>query len=182
MEGLQIQLLTYLGAITSSEKLIPAGVLYFNLINPMVQSNKNLSEEEIKKEIIKQFKMKGLVLSDINVIKLMDKDLEKGASQSIPVYLDKDGNISESRSSVINKQEFINIQKKVVDIIKQISKEILQGNIDIKPIYNCKTNVSACTYCNYKTICTFDSNINTYNYLKNKSKEEILKEISNGEN
>lgn len=177
VEGLQIQLLTYLDAVTNSDKLIPAGVLYFNLINPIVQSDKNLSEEEIKKEIIKQFKMKGLILSDINVIKLMDKTLEKGASESIPVYIDKDGNISNTRSSVINEEDFVNLQKKVMKVIKQISNEILNGNIDIKPIYNCKTKISACKYCNYKTICTFESNVNTYDYLTNKPKEVILKGI-----
>lgn len=177
VEGLQIQLLTYLGAITSSENLIPAGVLYFNLINPMVQSNKNLSEVEIKKEITKQFKMKGLIVSNINVVKLMDKLLENGASENIPVYLDKEGNISKARSSVASEKDFVNLQKKVIKVIKQISKEILSGNIDIKPIYNCKTNISACKYCNYKTICTFQPNVNEYNYLLNKPKEEILNKI-----
>jgi len=175
--GLQIQLLTYINAISEKENKIPAGVFYFNLINPIVQSNKNLSDEEIKQEIMKQFKMKGLVLSDIKVIKMMDKQIEKGASNSIPVYIDKDGNISKTRSNVIEKEDFINLQKKVKTLIKQISKEILSGNINIKPMYNCKTNISACEYCKYKTICTFDSKINTYEYLKNKPKEEILKEI-----
>ncbi len=176
--GLQIQLLTYIDAISEKENKIPAGVFYFNLIDPIVQSNKNLSDEEIKQEIMKQFKMKGLMMSDIKVIKMMDKQIEKGLSNAIPVYIDKDGNISKTRSSVVEKEDFINLQKKVKTLITQISKEILSGRIDIKPVYNCKTNISACEYCEYKTICTFDSKINTYEYLKNKPKEEILKEIS----
>jgi len=176
--GLQIQLLTYMDAISEKKNKIPAGVFYFNLINPIVQSNKNLSDEEIKQQIMKQFKMKGLMLADIKVIKMMDKQIEKGASNAIPVYIDKDGNISKTRSSVIEKEDFINLQKKVKSLIKQISKEILSGNIDVKPIYDCKTNISACEYCKYKTICTFNSKINTYEYLKNKSKEEILREIN----
>ena len=175
--GLQIQLLTYIDAISEKENKTPVGVFYFNLINPIVQSNKNLSDEEIKQEIMKQFKMKGLMISDIKVIKMMDKQIEKGSSNIIPAYIDKEGNISKTRSSVIEKEDFINLQKKVKSLIKQISKEILSGNIDIKPVYDCKTNISACEYCKYKAICAFDAKINTYEYLKNKPKEEILKEI-----
>jgi len=175
--GIQIQLLTYINAISEKESKMPAGVFYFNLINPIVQSNRNLSDEEIKQEIMKQFKMKGLILSDIKVIKMMDKNLEKGASNIIPAYIDKEGYISKTRSNSIEKEDFINLQKKVKTLIVQISKEILTGNIDLKPIYDCKTHISACEYCKYKTICTFDSKINTYKYLKNKSKDDILEEI-----
>ena len=48
---------------------------------------------------------------------------------------------------------------------QDISKEILKGKIDIKPYnYNKKTG---CDYCNYKTICMFNTNIkgNEYNYI-----------------
>ena len=62
-------------------------MLYFNLIDPIIKSNKSLTEEELEEEIRKKFKMQGLILADINVIKMMDKTLEKGSSKSIPVSL-----------------------------------------------------------------------------------------------
>ena len=37
--------------------------------------------------------MKGLILGDIKVIKMMDKKIEKGSSNIIPVYLDKNQSI-----------------------------------------------------------------------------------------
>ena len=77
--------------------------------------------------------MKGIILADVNVIKMMDQKLEQGYSESLPVYLDKEGNITDSRSSAIKKEDFANLQKKVKNIIKDISNEIYSGDISIKP-------------------------------------------------
>lgn len=152
-------------------------MLYFNLIDPIIKSNRNKTDEEIKEEIKKSFKMNGMIIADINIIKMMDSTLEKGFSSTIPVYLDKDGNISKTRSNTITKEQFTSMQKTVNRVIKQISKEILDGNIEIKPSYSKKTKTEACKYCEYKSICGFDPNINHYTYIENKSKEEILEEI-----
>ena len=82
------------------------------------------------------------------------------------VYLDKEGNISEKRSKVISKYDFDNLQKEVKMIIKDISKEIMSGKIDIKPYsYQKKTG---CDYCKYKTICMFNNNIkgNEFRFIR----------------
>lgn len=182
ISGTQIQLITYLDSVVSEkENKLPAGMLYFKMIDPIIKSDKNKTEEKIKEELKKKFKMTGMVLADINIIKKMDKTLEKGASNSVPVYLDKDGNISNSRSNVVTKETFTAMQKTAEKIIKQIAKEILSGNIDIKPIYNKKTKTDACKYCEYKTICRFNPKQNSYAFIENKTKEEIL-ELINEEN
>ena len=66
-------------------------------------------------------------------------------------------------------------------IIKEISKEILSGKIDIKPYYNLGNNQTPCKYCSYKTICKFKpgTKCNNYNYIYKKEKQEILDEIRN---
>ena len=163
--GLQIQLITYLDAISEQTDLTPSGILYMGLIDNVVKNAKNLSEEEIENKIRNNFKMKGLILADISVVKMMDNKLETGASDIIPVYISKDGTLSEKRSSVISKEDFDSLQKRVKDIIKEISKEILRGKIEIKPYYyNKKTG---CDYCVYRTICMFNTNIkgNEYNFI-----------------
>ena len=177
MAGTQIQLLTYIDAISQEQNKEPAGVLYYNLIEPIIQSSKNLTDEEIEEKIRKSFRMKGLILADIKVIKMMDKSMEKGASNIIPVYIDKEGNISKNRSSIVTKEQFSNLQKMIRKIIKQISNEILDGKIDIEPTYDKGTKASSCKYCEYKTVCAFNPSINKYQYLQNKSKELILEEI-----
>lgn len=177
MFGLQLQLITYLDEVTTKKDFMPAGVLYFNLIDPIINAS-NKSTEEVEEEIKKNFKMKGIILADINVIKMMDTKLEKGASKTLPVYIDKEGNISQNRSSVIQKEDFAMLQAKVRNIIKEISKEILSGDISIYPYYN-KEKKNACEYCKYKTICNFSTKQkgNKYNYIRYLEKNEILEKI-----
>lgn len=179
MAGTQIQLLTYVDAISEQKNKQPAGVLYFNLIEPIISENRNLSNKEIEEKIRKSFKMKGLILADIKVIKMMDKKIEAGSSDIVPVYIDKEGNISKNRSSTITKEEFTNLQTTIRKIIKQIANEILSGKIDIKPIYDKKSKTESCKFCEYKTICQFNPQINKYEYIQNKTKDEILEEIKN---
>lgn len=175
--GLQIQLLTYVDIMSEKTNKEPAGMLYFNLIEPIISKNRNLSDEEIEEEIRKAFRMKGLILSDIKVIKMMDNNLETGASKIIPVTLDKSGNVSGTRSSVLTKEEFTSLQKKIKKLIKQIANEILSGRIEIKPTYNQKQKKSTCEYCPYKTICAFNSKKNVYEYIPNKTKDQIFEEL-----
>lgn len=177
VNGLQIQLLTYVDIMSEKTKKEPVGMLYFNLIDPIISKNKNLSDEEIEEEIRKAFRMKGLILSDIKIIKMMDNKLEAGASEIIPVLLDKNGNISQRGSSVITKEEFANLQKRIKILIKQISDEILSGRIEIKPAYNPKQKKSSCEYCPYKTICGFNPKKNIYEYIPNKTKDQIFEEL-----
>ena len=151
--GTQIQLITYLDSMTQKENANPAAMLYFGLIDPVIKSSKNKSDEEIKEELKKKFKMNGMILADIDIIRKMDKTLEKGSSSSIPVYIDKDGNISKSRSNAITKEEFTKLQQTAEKVIKQIAREILEGNIDIKPAYYKKNKTDTCKYCEYKSIC-----------------------------
>lgn len=175
--GTQIQLLTYLDTAVEQTNKMPVGMFYFNLIDPIVKASKNLTEEQIQEELKKQFRMNGMVLADINIIKMMDKKLEKGASNIVPVTFDKDGNIMRSRSNVITKEQFTLLQNKVKKIIKQISKEILEGNIEIKPTYNKLKKEEACKYCEYKSICCFNPNVNDYSFIENKTKQELLENL-----
>ena len=167
--GLQIQLITYLDAVCKQDNFDPAGILYSGLIDSKLKlksGNQNLSEEDIKSEIKKNFKMKGVVLANVDVVKMMDNSLAAGAtSDIIPVGFNKDGSYSK-QSKVLNEEEFEEMQNKVQEIIKDISREILDGKIDIKP-YSYKQN-TGCKFCEYKAICRFNPNQkdNSYNYIK----------------
>lgn len=171
MAGLQIQLITYMDAMCEQSEYEASGMLYMGLIDNVVKNAKNLTEEQIESKIRANFKMKGLLLADVSVIKMMDNKLSTGASDIVPVYITKDGEISEKKSSVISKDDFKSLQVKVKEIIKEIAKEILRGRIDIKP-YNYKKR-TGCDYCKYKTICMFNTNIkgNEYNYISNFKEE-----------
>ncbi len=180
--GLELQLITYVDALCKeNEDVEPAGALYFTLLEPRILGNtKNLEKEEIEKIIRKNYTMQGLVLADVNVIKAMDTNLTEGASDIIPVKLNKSDEINYKDSSTVTREEFENLQKYTLKIIKQISKEILEGNIELKPYYDLKQKNTPCKYCTYKSICQFNPkfNGNDYKFIKSMSKQEALDEIT----
>ena len=181
--GLQLQLLTYLDAVCENDKFMPAGVLYFNLIEPLIKTDSHMTDEEIENEIHKQFKMKGLVLADIDIVRMMDTKVDKGNSNIIPAYIDKEGNLS-NKSSAVTRKQFENLQHYTKNMLKKISKEIMTGNIDLLPYYKLKGGKTPCEYCKYGSICNFNSGIckTKYNYIGNVNKDAILEDIENKEN
>ena len=175
--GLQLQLITYMDAVCKLENLLPAGILYFNLLEQVINSEKKISEEEIEKKIKNNFKMKGLILADVKVAKLHDTHLEKGMSELVPAYIDKTGDLNNKKSSIASKEEFEKLQKYIDKTIKQISKEIFEGNIEKKPFY--KNKKTACEYCPYKNICEFNSGIckKEYRFIDKNTKESFFAKI-----
>ena len=163
--GLQIQLLTYLDAVCKQEDLMPAGILYFSLLEQMVKSDKKITEEGIENEIRKNFEMKGLIVADVKIIKLHDKILETGSSKIVPAAITSSGEVNKKWTSGVSKEEFKVLQDDIQKIIKDIAKEILSGKIDLKP-YN-KKGRTPCKYCEYKAICGFNTKNpgNCYNYI-----------------
>lgn len=175
--GLQLQLLTYLDAACENEEVTPAGALYFNLIDPVLNANPNMTDEEITEELRKQFKMQGLILADSNIVRKMDTNLVSGSSNIVPAYIGKDGEVSDKQNT-LNRKQFENLQNYMEKIIKQISEEILNGNIVIEPYYRTRDKKTPCEYCSYKAICQFNQTTkNNYNYIPNVNKEKVLEKI-----
>ena len=179
--GLQIQLLVYLDALIKNSKYIlqkqamPGAILYFRIDDPIIKSKKQLTEEEIKDNILKELKMSGLLLKDINVVKAMDNDMDS-YSLIIPAAIKKDGNFTSS-SSVITEEQFDTLRKYVNDKMSEICEEMLSGEIKIEP---CKNNNTAyCSYCDYSSVCQFDTSIenNKYRVVLKKSNDEAWKLI-----
>lgn len=167
LAGLQLQLLTYLDAACKKEDVLPAGVFYFNLIDPIINGSQTMSEEEIEAELRKQFKMQGLILADSKIVRKMDIRLTSGASDIVPAYINKEGEVSK-RANVLNQKQFENLQRYMEKIIKQISEEILHGNIAIEPYYQLQNKKTPCEYCEYKAICQFNQTTkNHYRYITN---------------
>ena len=164
------------------EDFIPAGILYFNLLEQMISSEKKMTEEEIEEKIKNNFKMKGLILADVKVAQMQDNNLMPSTSSKIiPAYMDKTGTLSSKKSSIATKGEFEKLQKYVNNTIKEISEEILKGNIELKPYY--KNKKTPCEYCSYKNICEFNSGIfkTGYRFINKKEKEDIFESLEKEE-
>ncbi|MFX3622452.1 MAG: helicase-exonuclease AddAB subunit AddB [Ectobacillus sp.] len=182
--GLALQMLTYLDVVIENaskwvgngKKASPAGVLYFHIHNPMIDIKSRLSSEEIEQEILKKFKMKGLLLADADVIQLMDNTLTTGLSNIIPAGLKKDGGLH-SNSVVASEQEFDVLKQYVRGTFEDIGTNITDGVIDIAP-YKMK-NKTACAFCQFKPVCQFDESFeeNSYRALKPLKRNEVLQKI-----
>ena len=51
--------------------------------------------------------MKGLILADVKVAKMMDTKVEKGNSDVIPAYIDKEGNLSQKSLQVVSHEKYL---------------------------------------------------------------------------
>lgn len=181
--GLQIQLLVYLDAILKNSKKIlktqcmPGGILYFKIDNPIIKSKKALTDEEIQVEVLKKLKMDGLLLKNVELVKSMDRDMET-YSLIIPATFKKDGDFT-STSSVVTESQFELLRKYVNDKMIEICEEMLSGEVKIEP---CKSSkVTYCDYCDYSSICQFDTSIkdNKYKIISKKKKDDLWDAMSN---
>jgi ATP-dependent helicase/nuclease subunit B len=174
--GLQIQLITYLDALWEKGvgdiegPVIPAGMLYFKLDDPMIKGSRESDTEKIEKEIMKQLKMKGLVLSSVELIKNMDEQID-GDSDIIPARINKDQTLG--RSSAASIEQFEQLRRHVKSTLTKLGEEIIDGSIGITPYK--KNKAIPCSYCNYMSICQFDTRLkgNKYKNLQDKKDSEV---------
>ena len=107
----------------------------------------------------------------------MDNEIET-YSLVIPAGLKKDGDFS-SKSSVVTKEQFDILRKYVNEKMVSLCEEMLSGEIKLEPTKN-KDN-AFCTYCDYSSICQFDTGIDNNKYkiiLKKKDEKawSLIKE------
>ncbi len=151
---LSLQLAVYMTAVTegaqnSSEKTVkPAGMFYFRLADKTVDS----TERNTKEAMLKQFKMSGLVLKDIDIIRAMDSGV-RGYSSVLPAMVKQDGTLSESSGSYATLEQFQKLSKYVRKIAGELGREILKGNTKISPCKNKKK--LPCEYCSFHPVCRF---------------------------
>lgn len=181
--GLQLQLVVYMNvALELTKKMYkgkdtePAGIFYYHITDPMVDSDGGESEEEIRRSILEQLKVGGLVNEDPEIYGAMDTDFT-GTSSVIPVALKADGSLK-AASKTASAYEFGLMSDYVRKKIEHVGKEIFAGNVSVKPYL--LGDRSGCDYCPYHTICGFDVRMPGFSYQqfeKFDSSEEILAHI-----
>ena len=189
--GLDIQLLVYLSAFIQklsaargekfTTKLLPAAAFYFNLLNPIVNFSQNFQDnpKALEAELLKSFKMSGVVLGQGNIVQALDKGLE-AESHILPIGLKK-GSTPENpdfRSGGTNvaAEDFDALMNHAMAIAREIGEKILAGQIPVSPAKH-KAH-APCSYCGYRSVCNFDStNRHGYNNLPHLKNEEVLEKI-----
>lgn len=180
--GLQLQLVVYMDAALEKEQrkhtdktVVPAGIFYYNIADPMVEKKEGMDEEETEREILKQLRMNGLVNSSRDAITHLDNRIETD-SDVIPVAL-KAGLVQEGKSSVAGEKRFKEIRGFVNKKLKNMGREILSGRISVDPYK--KGERTACDYCPYHSVCGFDTETEGHGYrrFKKLKAEEVWEKI-----
>ncbi|MDO6449281.1 helicase-exonuclease AddAB subunit AddB [Oceanobacillus profundus] len=177
--GIALQMLAYLDVVlTHSEqwlgtKASPAGVLYFHVHNPMISSKQKMNDDQISEEIFKKYKMQGLLLSDEEIVKMMDKSLESGSSQIVPAGIKKSGGFY-GYSKIADQETFSSLQHHIHQLMRNAGLDMTSGGVDLNP-YQHKEQI-ACTFCPFHSVCQFDPELreNNYRKLKEIKEQDIL--------
>lgn len=176
--GLQLQLLLYLEAYLEKHPEYDAGgVFYFHINNPYVSYKVGMNEEEIASTSLKQFKLSGLALDNLEVIEALDKSK---TGSTIPVAINKNGTLKKG-SSVATPEQFKQLENHILSTIKDLGKEILEGKVSVRPYE--LNGKNPCDYCIYHTICQFNEEMpdNCYEKLDKISKEAIWEALQKEE-
>ena len=120
--------------------MIPAGLLYYNIDNPIVET-KQTDDSAIEELIRKELRMKGgLLNSNKNIISKLDST--GGTSLNIPVTVGKSGDIDASKSKVLTTEELLAVGRYVDKENLDKATKILDGSIHINPYE--KGNENSC--------------------------------------
>jgi len=160
--GLQLQLVTYLNAAMEYEKkqhpdkeIVPAGILYYHIDDPILDIREEKTPEEINAELRRALRPTGIVNDDEEIIEKIDAS-EGTVKEVLPLSRKKDGSFARN-SLLMSRENMELISGYVAGKLKELGSGILDGEIGMHP-YGRKDR-EACTYCPYSKACGFDKKL-----------------------
>lgn len=101
-------------------------------------------------------------------------------SQYYNLFIDKDGQPygSFATTGALQPQQFGQLLSETQAILCSLAARILSGEIDITPYR--LSRVSPCSYCDYRAVCKFDWQINTYHLIPSLDKQAVLDTLKEG--
>ena len=177
--GVGLQMLLYLFALQESgstvvgDHSIPAGVQYFPARAPYVSADGRLTGEDADKERGKDWKRKGLLLKDEQVLQAMEPSENP---KRLCYTTRKDGNLV---GDLADREQLKMLKAYVFKILGKMVDEIASGKVEANP-YTRGTSHSACDYCPYGAVCHKDHVEGRRNYKTMKPErfwDEIGKEL-----
>ena len=166
--GIQLQLLMYMNAAMDylavrnpGTEIIPSAMLYYRIIDPVIDGNKN--DGDSLRAIRESLRPTGMINSDPASYRHLDRYVSE-KSDVIPLRLKKDGDPG-AGSSVYSVDGFKELTREVTDVVCRLAEDILNGKAEANPAA-WKDNKTACDYCPYRSVCGFDLSIEGYKYRK----------------
>lgn len=171
--GVGLQMLLYLFALEHGGFGTGAGVQYFPARVPLMSVDGKLSEEEVRQLRLKEWKRKGLLIKDEQVLDAMDPE----DWQRLCCSRKKDGTIS---GDLADREQLQMLREYIFSLLGKMVDDIASGNVQANP-YTRGTSHDACSYCPYSSICRKGSVEGRRNYKTIKPEkfwEDIEKEVS----
>ena len=150
--GVGLQMLLYLFALEQNGQEIlgghpvASGVQYFPARVPLVSADGRLTDEEAIKARQKEWKRKGLLLADEQILHAMEPDEEM---TRLCCSRKKDGSLS---GDLADREQLKLLRQYIFGLLRNMVDEIAAGNIEPNP-YTRGSSHNACTYCPYGSIC-----------------------------
>ena len=170
--GLQLQLVLYLkAALGVQEGTLPSGAFYFAVKDPLVSTPQDI-QEAAEKEIAKELKLRGVVLSDVKIVRAMDG--EEGLA--LGAVLKKNGEPAKG-AAVLSLEQMKNLMDHAHKTAQSLWEQITQGHIQAYPAAT--RQWQACEHCQYRGICRFDEKLPgaSLNHLDPVSLEELQERL-----
>ncbi len=174
--GLQLQLMVYMNGAVDLEKakepggeVIPAGVFYYRIKDPLVEK---LEEGELEEAVLKELRPDGIINLKDEVLAHLDHRSD-GESLAVPVKYKKDGALAKG-SKAVPEEEFRLMMRHAARKVAEVHGKILEGRTEVNPYR--KGQETGCDYCQYRHVCGFDRKIPGYGYreIEKVGKEEIF--------
>ena len=122
-----------------------------------------LNKENINQAILKEYKLKGLINSDAEVIDAMDIRLnEISKSDIVPVTLKKDGGISARGSQVADETTIHKFIQHNKNNFIETASNIMDGHTEVAPLKF--EDKLPCEFCSFQSVCHVDSLIDSKHY------------------
>lgn len=156
--GVNIQLPAYLDVAVTHARLLagdegkPGGILYFSVADPLIRTRGPVSGEEAERLALRNLRMRGIVLADQDVVRLIDSCMDR-RSDIIPVSITAAGDFYKN-SPVVTAEQFALLKKHLWGVYRATGERVLSGEVAIDPVKI--GGRLPCRYCKFGAVCSFD--------------------------
>lgn len=175
LDGLDLQLLLYLKAVTSNGAK-PAGAFYLRLSDELFEV-----DERDKAKVLEAFKkallLDGLVVRDEKVLRALDIAYDSNSPQVLHFRGRK--KLALEKDNVLSEASFDYLLSNAERVAKASLEEILGGKLSLEPYLYGEDN--ACTFCTYHAICGFEPEARSSYRLVKKSAWQDIEALVGGE-
>ncbi|MCF0154148.1 MAG: PD-(D/E)XK nuclease family protein, partial [Veillonella sp.] len=179
--GLKLQLLTYWLAykhVKGHEHIVPAGTIYTPVKNAKLSVSTPMSKEEAAHELAtsSEFRSFGYFTDTPDVLMHMDAlKADNKAGLYVPIRISSKGINGQDKWRTKSVGDYDIMADYVTHKMAQTGQGIGAGQFPVSPYMYKKKN--ACSFCDYKSVCRFESRRNSYNYLPDLTEEEALNKM-----